>query len=200
MIFCKLSESVTFFGREKLLFTLLVIVALSMGCSSSGNLRTRAPYSKNYATSSSYSSMEEDVIGSIEKKTVYKKRDGKTSSANGGAITHVVSKGDTLSGLSRIYGVSVTRIKRANNLRSNRILIGDVLLIPGYSSSVQQQQAFNEIFDFSAEMSSYKVKKGDTLGKIAKKYGVSVKRICQINNIKNPNRLRIGQKLLIPRG
>lgn len=173
-------------------------VLLLSGCASSG-LKARSPYSKNYAYSSeSYQSMEKEVFGSIENKQIRDKEESFTP--NGGEITHVVGKGDTLSGLSRVYGVSVKRIKRANNLRSNRILVGEVLIIPGYSSSVQQQKAFDEIFDFSKEMTKYKVKKGDTLGKIAKAHGTSIRRIAQINNIKNPNRLKIGQKLLIPRG
>lgn len=189
-----------FLASEKkcLLFGVALFMFLVSGCASSG-LKARAPYSKDYAYSSaSYSDMEKEVFGSIENKRVTTRKEEYQS--NGSEITHVVAKGDTLSGLSRIYGVSVKKIQRANNLRSNRIFLGEVLIIPGYSSSVQQQKVFDEIFDFSEEMTKYKIKKGDTLGKIAKRNGVSVRRICQINNIKNPNRLKIGQVILIPKG
>ena len=43
----------------------------------------------------------------------------------------------------------------------------------------------------------YTVKKGDTLGAIAKKYGTTVNKICQDNKIKNPNFIKTGQKLII---
>ena len=43
----------------------------------------------------------------------------------------------------------------------------------------------------------YTVKKGDTLGKIAKKHGTTVKKLCQLNNIKESKPLRIGQKLRV---
>ena len=43
----------------------------------------------------------------------------------------------------------------------------------------------------------YTVKKGDTLGKIAKKYGTTVRKLCQLNNIKESKPLRIGQKLRV---
>ena len=43
----------------------------------------------------------------------------------------------------------------------------------------------------------YTVKKGDTLGVIAKKYNTSVEQICKDNNIKNKNLIRVGQKLVI---
>lgn len=197
MKFFPMSEKNILFNKVNLSGLCAFILLASSGCASS--LKARAPYSKNYAYSSaSYSDMEKDVSGNIKDKRVGRKKE--EYKANGGEITHVVSKGDTLSGLSRIYGVSVRKLQRVNNLRSNRIFVGEVLIIPGYSSSVQQQEAFNHIFDFSEEMIQYKIRKGDTLGKIAKKYGVSVRRICQINNIKNANRLRIGQRILIPRG
>lgn len=43
----------------------------------------------------------------------------------------------------------------------------------------------------------YTVKKGDTLTKIAKKYKTTVKQLCAWNNIKNPNVIRVGQKLRV---
>ena len=46
---------------------------------------------------------------------------------------------------------------------------------------------------------SYVIKKNDSLWKIAKEYGVSVKEIMERNRIYSPNRLRVGQKIFIPR-
>lgn len=43
----------------------------------------------------------------------------------------------------------------------------------------------------------YTVKKGDTLGKIAKKYGTSVNKLCQLNGIRQNKTLQIGQKLRV---
>lgn len=45
----------------------------------------------------------------------------------------------------------------------------------------------------------YIIKRGDTLSKIAKMYGVTVSAIAQANNITNVNLIRVGQRLLIPR-
>ena len=44
---------------------------------------------------------------------------------------------------------------------------------------------------------TYTVKKGDTLGKIAKKYGTTVKKLCKLNNISEKKTLKIGQKLIV---
>ena len=41
----------------------------------------------------------------------------------------------------------------------------------------------------------HRVKSGDTLGKIAKRYGVSVSKLCKLNNLKTTSTLRIGQRI-----
>ena len=44
----------------------------------------------------------------------------------------------------------------------------------------------------------YIVRKGDCLSVLAQRYGTTVSILCQINNISNPDRIYVGQKLLIP--
>ena len=46
-------------------------------------------------------------------------------------------------------------------------------------------------------MAEYIVKSGDTLGKIAKQFGVTVQQLAQTNEISNPNMIFLGQKLEI---
>lgn len=48
------------------------------------------------------------------------------------------------------------------------------------------------------ETTTYVVAKGDMLSVVAKRYGVSVQDIMRINNITDPNRIRVGQKLQLP--
>lgn len=47
-------------------------------------------------------------------------------------------------------------------------------------------------------METYKVKKGDTLSKIAEKYGTTVTRLASINQIGNVNKIKVGQVLTLP--
>jgi N-acetylmuramoyl-L-alanine amidase len=54
------------------------------------------------------------------------------------AVSHKVKKGDTLFKLSRNYGVSIASIKNANGLRSDKILIGQVLRIPTSTNNVSR--------------------------------------------------------------
>ena len=44
----------------------------------------------------------------------------------------------------------------------------------------------------------YVIKKGDCLSVIAQRYGTTVKTLCELNNIKNPNLIYAGNRLLVP--
>lgn len=95
-------------------------------------------------------------------------------------VSYVVVKGDNLYTIANKYGVGVDDIKKANNLTSNILQIGQVLNIPGTDQYV-----------------TYTVKSGDSLWKIANTYGVSVNDLKTINNLSG-TLLSVGQKLLIP--
>ena len=82
-----------------------------------------------------------------------------------------VGKGDTLSVLSRRYGVPVETIMGANDLSDGRLHIGQELVIPG--AKARQQTA--EAAPPAPTGETYKVQKGDTPYSIAAKLGVSQK-------------------------
>jgi len=113
----------------------------------------------------------------------------------GGAASgrHVkVAKGDTLSVLSRRYGVPVEGIMSANNLADGRLHIGQDLIIPGAQSKGVEAAAS------ARPESTYKVQKGDTPHVIADKLGVDEKALLARNKLRADN-LQIGQVLVIPR-
>ncbi len=101
---------------------------------------------------------------------------------------HNVKKGDTLYDIARKYKTTVARIKSLNNLRSNVIYPGQKLKLYGSSSNS----------GLSKSDKYHVVKKGETVGNIAAKLGVSQNRIISMNNLKNKNGIVIihpGQKL-----
>lgn len=79
-----------------------------------------------------------------------------------------------------MYSISVDELKKANNLTSNLLNIGQVLVIPNPSK--------NEV---------YTVKSGDSLYSIAREYNTTVNAIMSLNNL-STTLLTIGQKLLLP--
>lgn len=96
---------------------------------------------------------------------------------------YIVKKGDSLYSISKIYGISVDELKKANNLTSNNLSIGQTLIIPS------KKESTNQI--------TYVVKKGDSLWLIANKYDTTIEKIKTTNNLTS-NLLSIGQVLIIP--
>lgn len=95
-------------------------------------------------------------------------------------ISYVVKKGDSLWLIANKYDTTVEKIKSTNNLKSNTLSIGQVLVIPSTS-----------------EFITYTVKKGDSLWLIANKYNTTVDNIKKLNNLSS-NNLQINQKLILP--
>lgn len=104
---------------------------------------------------------------------------------------HQVQAGDNLSQLAYEYAVSVKVIREANNLSSNLIRIGQSLVIPKTSLGGGIDRDFYEII-------SYKVRRGDTLEKLSRRYHTTIRTIRQINSM-NGDQIRTGQKIKIPK-
>lgn len=109
---------------------------------------------------------------------------------------YTVRRGDTLAGISRSCGVSVSSIQSANNLNGSVIKYGQVLTIPGSSSPVY---ASSNRHTTSSATARYRVQPGDTLGSIAERNGVGVSSLKGANNIKGST-IMAGQVLVIPSG
>ncbi|MFA0083843.1 LysM peptidoglycan-binding domain-containing protein [Vibrio breoganii] len=98
-------------------------------------------------------------------------------------VTHVVKSGEYLGKIASRYKVSVNSIKRENNLKSNTVRVGQKLKI---TVAVKD-----------TPITRHKVQRGEFLGKIASKYGVTVSSIRSANNLRS-DELAIGQTLIIP--
>lgn len=105
-------------------------------------------------------------------------------------VFHTVKKGETLESIAKSYNTTVEEIRKLNNLKTNRLKIGQKLVVE-YRERVKES---------SKERPSHiyhTVKKGETLEKIAKTYGVTIEEIKEANHLKK-NQIQVGQKLLIP--
>lgn len=97
---------------------------------------------------------------------------------------YTVKSGDSLYSIALNYGVTVDELKNVNNLTSNTLSIGQVLIIP-----TKEEPGISEVV--------YIVQKGDSLWSIAKKYNITVNQLKDYNNLTD-NTLSINQKLVIP--
>ena len=110
-----------------------------------------------------------------------------TSSIETNYNNYIVQKGDSLYSIANKFNTTVNELKDLNNLTSNNLSIGQILKIPSTTGSNEQIENY----------STYIVKAGDSLYKIATLYQTSVNAIKDINNL-TTNNLSIGQTLKIP--
>lgn len=124
------------------------------------------------------------------------------SAAVGGSetLSYTVKPGDTLALIARHAGTTKNAIKTLNKLKSDVVRAGQVLVLPVGGSPAPAATASSEAVSAISGGSSmtHIVKTGDTLGSIAHKYQVKVGDLATANNIADPTKIRVGQKLKIP--
>ncbi len=124
--------------------------------------------------------------------------------AHADQIIHIVQPGETLSRIAARYGVTVQAIVQANHITNpNLIYVGQRLIIPISGTITPTATTTTTTTPTSPPDQGYivyYVRPGDTLNKIAARFGVTVQAIVQANHITNPNLIYVGQRLLIPTG
>ena len=101
--------------------------------------------------------------------------------------TYTVQKGDSLYSIAQRFNTTVAKLKELNNLTSNNLSIGQVLIV---SEATGPEKP-------SEDYILYTVKKGDSLWNIAREYETTVDAIIQLNNL-GTTALSVGQTLKIP--
>jgi peptidoglycan lytic transglycosylase D len=104
-------------------------------------------------------------------------------------VRYRVNSGDTLGAIAARHQVSISTIKRTNKVEGSAIFVGQVLNIP---DAVPPKYVAS-----SGAAGSYQVSRGDTLGNIAQRHGVSVSSIKSANNIRGST-IVAGQTIRIP--
>lgn len=136
----------------------------------------------------------------------------------GTPTNHVVQRGETLQIIARRYGITVDDLLRSNNISNP-----DVIFV-GQSLNVWTTESVNAPAEEAAAapgaqidlngnviprpeetvvtlptiQAEHVVQAGETLGRIAQSYGINLQDLMTMNNISNPDRVLVGQRLLIP--
>ena len=170
----------------------------------------RLPY--NYSSSfianedSIYTHRAEELLN--PQTLVSSKSSSSEDSSSGSRISYKVRSGDSLGKIASRHRVTVAQLKQWNHLRSNTIRVGQRLYIYKVGSSVSSSSSSStsssktQASPAKAPAASseggtiYKVKKGDTLYKISKQFGVSASAIMKFNGIGES--IREGQTIKIP--
>ena len=106
-----------------------------------------------------------------------------------------VRRGDTLGRIAGRFGTTVGTLVAMNNLaQANFIKPGQVLRVPGGKApapAVHEPAA-------PQKPQRYRVRRGDTLGRIARRHGTTVDALVAMNNVDQPHLIKTGQVLRIP--
>jgi LysM repeat protein len=122
------------------------------------------------------------------------------AAADPAELVHTVARGDTLNKISRKYQVSASTIRKSNGIKGDAVMLGQKLKIPGaITPSAEPAPATVVETPTPAPQAarSHTVARGDTLERIARKYGVTSQQVMQANGMKN-DVVRLGRKLVIP--
>lgn len=115
---------------------------------------------------------------------------GRVTAPSAPPDSYVVQSGDTLSEIAQQFNTTVAALKQLNGLKSDTITVGQKLLIPpGTGSNAPSAPAAG---------ASYIIQPGDTLNRIALRYGTTTRALKDLNGIPNPNLITVGQAIALP--
>lgn len=157
---------------------------------------------------------KQDEIFNHKKNTYFAERANTDSylretdaSGYGGNTQNVyyrVKRGDNLSAIARRNGVSVAQLRSWNGLRNNKISVGKRLVVKKRTIAAPRQElataqtstSSDGNVTYEIQNKYYKVRKGDTLGAIAGKNGVTVAQLRSWNGLRS-NNIAIGKNLVV---
>jgi membrane-bound lytic murein transglycosylase D len=115
---------------------------------------------------------------------------------------HTVRRGETLASIARRYKVSQADLRAANDLRTTRVTVNQPLMIPARPASGLPAAGRATVAAASARTASgpvtYQVRRGDTLGSIARRFDTTVESLKQMNRLSS-DRIGVGQRLTVRR-
>jgi LysM repeat protein len=137
--------------------------------------------------------------GTLEE--LYKFAGVKLEASDQAPKSHTIAAGDTFESIANKYGVTVRELVMAN---PQLLKIGDKLTVPAPAAIPLESGSSSTSGSESAgagpspTQRTYTVKAGDTLTAIAIKFGTTVPKIVSANNLTDPNKISVGQVLIIP--
>ncbi len=107
----------------------------------------------------------------------------------GNRTIYVVKRGDTLWRIARRYDTTIEEIAALNKIRNpNLIYVGERIIIN------TTKQDYTQIM---GKRIVYRIRRGDTLSQIARRFNTTVRELVRLNDIKNPNLIYVGKTLLV---
>jgi LysM repeat protein len=129
--------------------------------------------------------------------------------SSGQTLVYQVKAGDTLAGVAAQFGLTARDLETANNLAPGTIVaIGRELVIPEHTNAkgsaeleklLDSRQTGGRTVAGGAENGKfYTIQRGDNPAAIARRFKVTASQLLRVNNIDDPKKLQVGQRILIP--
>ena len=122
-------------------------------------------------------------------------------------LTHTVLTGETLNSIAQIYGKTTEELSELNGiLNADQIFIGQKLVIvpleeesaPASGENTADAASADDVADDFPDDYFHEVEAGETVFEIGLRYNMTVTTLAQANNLVDPTRIYIGQRLIIP--
>ena len=128
-----------------------------------------------------------DLVTNITENISKKESNNENKKEN--KTIHIVKSGETLSSISKLYSINKDLIIKLNNLKDqNYIFVGQNLII---SESNKNNLLQSDINDYHI------VQIGENLTEISSKYNLKVEYLLEINNLKYPDSIKVGEKIFL---
>jgi len=116
----------------------------------------------------------------------------------GSLESYIVKEGDTLFSIAKEFGMNLEEIYRLNpNLKGKPLYVGDKINVYKKAKVLNEYNQWKEKNLVIYEYKKYKVKKGDSLFSIAKRYNTNVKTLMEFNNFKPQQVIHPGDILIV---
>lgn len=161
------------------------------------------PYALVLPTKSIYAFIDkDDEIKNYNKSLYFTHRKQTLTDEYGGTVTsgnvvntfYRVKKGDTLGAIARRNRITVGQLQRMNGMRSTKLSIGKNLIVKQVAKPIETKEELASSGDL--KNTYYRIRSGDTLGALARRYGTTVVHLKNINNMNSTN-LSIGSNIVV---
>lgn len=148
------------------------------------------------------SAVEDEIDNALqnyaEKIAVDTPKKAEVQKANDQPLTITVKRGDMLERIARANGTTVKKIKQLNQLKDERLEIGQVLQVPPMQQTEIAQETKKKA-DVEQKEEFYTIKSGDNPWKIAKQFNVRFDELLNLNHLdeEKARRLRAGDKIRV---
>ncbi len=133
---------------------------------------------------------EEKIFSAKDKIENIAKKESITEEKTEIKKIHIVKSGDTISSISKFYSINKDLIIKLNNLKDeNYIFVGQNLIISESTENLTKQADLINNYHI--------IQAGENLTEISNKYDLKVIDLIEINNLNNPDSIKVGQKLII---